>query len=166
MDTSFQSPIQNKYISTINDSEYYESDDQVDTISDSKEQVNPSSNPRVDTHITDGIQKLSIRPITLESVVIGQNLITSDQETSRGGFSLKSFNPLHTISVNEIVTDAACNSTQVNRIAVRTPSRAIDNRLGVYVDVFSPSRGSNSSFAKWSRNIDPLNNSVDGSTAQ
>ena len=30
-DTSFQYPIQKKYVSTINDSVYYESDDQVDT---------------------------------------------------------------------------------------------------------------------------------------
>ena len=35
-DSSFQSPIQNKCVSTINDSIYYESDEQVDTISDSK----------------------------------------------------------------------------------------------------------------------------------
>ena len=34
--TSFQSPIQNKYETTINDSVYYESYEQVDTISDSK----------------------------------------------------------------------------------------------------------------------------------
>ena len=33
--TSFQSPIQNKDVSTINDSVYYEPDDQVDMISDS-----------------------------------------------------------------------------------------------------------------------------------
>ena len=36
MDTSYQSSIQKKDISTINVSAYYESDDQVDTISDSK----------------------------------------------------------------------------------------------------------------------------------
>ena len=34
-DTSFQSPIQNKDISTINYSEYYESGNQVDKMSDS-----------------------------------------------------------------------------------------------------------------------------------
>ena len=58
MDTSYQSPIQKKYISTINNSAYYELDDQVDTISDFKEQVDPSSYPRIDTHITDRIKKL------------------------------------------------------------------------------------------------------------
>ena len=82
MDTSFQSHVQKKDISTINDSVYNKSNDQVDTISDSKEQVDPSSDPRVDTHITDGIQKLSIRPITFEPVVIRQDLVTSVQETS------------------------------------------------------------------------------------
>ena len=85
MDTLFQSPVQKKDISTINDYGYNESNDHVDKISDSKEQVDtssrsntysvkqvdPSSNPRVDTHITYGIQKLSVRPITFEPVVIG-----------------------------------------------------------------------------------------------
>ena len=45
-DTSFQYPIQNKDVSTINNSLYYESDKQVDTISDSNKQVDPSSNPK------------------------------------------------------------------------------------------------------------------------
>ena len=72
MDTSLQSPIQNKYMSTINDSVYNESYTQVDKIIDSNkqvdtsgrlridsiEQVDTSSDPRVDTHITDGIQKM------------------------------------------------------------------------------------------------------------
>ena len=74
---------------------------------------------------------------------------------------LKSLKPLHTISVKEIVTDTACNSAQVDRIAVRIPSRVIHRAPGVNVDVSSPSRGSNSSFTKWSRNIKPLNTSVD-----
>ena len=43
MDTSFQSPVQNKDISTINDSGYNEPDYQVGKISDSKEQVDASS---------------------------------------------------------------------------------------------------------------------------
>ena len=58
MDTSFQYPIQQKYISTINNFAYYESDNQVYTISDCKEQVDPNNNPKVDTHFNDGIQKL------------------------------------------------------------------------------------------------------------
>ena len=91
MDTSFQSPAQKKGISTINDSGWNQSNNQIDKISDCKEQVDTSSrsrtdsvekveptrNPRVDTHITDGIQKLSIIPITFEPVVIVQDLVTS-----------------------------------------------------------------------------------------
>ena len=166
MDTSYQSHIQKKDISTINDSIYFELDDQVDTIFDSKEQVDPNSDPRIDTHINDRIQKLSIRPITLKPVLIGQDLVTSARKTSRDGFSLNIFNPLHTISVKEIVTEMECNSSQVDRISVRTPIKTIHNQPGVNVYCFSPRRGSNSSFTKWSRNIKPLNTFVDGSAAQ
>ena len=70
MDTSFQYPVQKKDISTINDSGYNKPDYQVGKISDyveqvdvsirssidSAEQVDPSSDPRVATHITNGIQ--------------------------------------------------------------------------------------------------------------
>ena len=77
MDTSFQYPIQKKDISAINNSAYYDSDDQVETISDFKEQVDTNIDTRVDTHITDGIQKLSIIPITFEPVVIRQDLFMS-----------------------------------------------------------------------------------------
>ena len=66
MDTSFQSPIQKKDISIIKDYVYNESNYQLDTISGSKEQFDPSSDPSLDTHITNKIQKLSIRPITFE----------------------------------------------------------------------------------------------------
>ena len=90
----------------------------------------------------------------------------SAQETSREGLSLKSLKPLHTISVKEIVTETACNRAQVDRITVRTPSRYIQITPGVNVYVFSPSRGSNSSFSKWLRNIEPLNTFIDGSAAQ
>ena len=166
MDTLFQSPVQMKDISTINDSPYYDSDDQVDTISDSKRQVDPSSDARVDTHITDGIRKLPIRPITLGPVVIGQDLVTSVRETSCEGLLLKILKPLHTISLKEIVMDVACNSTQVYRIAVWNPIRAIHRTPGVNVFIFSPIRGSNSSFEKWLSNIEPLNTSIDGSAAQ
>ena len=55
MNTSFQSPIQKKDISTISDYGYSESNDRVDTISYSKEKVDPSSNTRLDIHITNGI---------------------------------------------------------------------------------------------------------------
>ena len=79
--TSFKSPVKKKDISTINDSGYNESNNQVDKISDSEEQVDMSSrsntdsieqvdsskNPRVDTKFADIIKKLLIRPITFDS---------------------------------------------------------------------------------------------------
>ena len=95
MNTSFQSPVQKKYTSTINYSGYNESNNQVDKISDSMEQVytssmsrtdsvkkvdpksdpkiDPSSDPRVATHITNVIQKLLISqiPVSFDPVVIG-----------------------------------------------------------------------------------------------
>ena len=49
MDTSFQYPVKNKDIPTINDSGYNESNDQVDNISDSKKQVDTSSRSRTDS---------------------------------------------------------------------------------------------------------------------
>ena len=61
------------------------------------------------------------------------------------------------MSVKEIVTDAACGITQVDRFAAQP---------GVNVDVLSTSRGNNSSFAKRSRHIKPLNNYVDRYAAQ
>ena len=63
-DTSFQSPILKKYVSTINDSVYYESDEQVYTISDSDKQVDVSSEPKEETHIIDRIRKLSVKQLS------------------------------------------------------------------------------------------------------
>ena len=50
-----------------------------------------------------------------------------------------------------------CDSAQVNRFVMQPRFN---------VDFFSPSRGSNSSFAKWSRNVETLDTSVNGSAAQ
>ena len=80
--------------------------------------------------------------------------------------SLKILSPQNTISSKDIVTDVACNSAQVNRIDIQSPSRAIHRTPGVNVDVSIPSRGSNSSFAKLSRNIKPLDTYVDVSATQ
>ena len=43
--TSYQSPILKKDVLTINDQVYYESDEHVDTISDSSKQVDASNKP-------------------------------------------------------------------------------------------------------------------------
>ena len=60
---------------------------------------------------------------------------------------------------------AAHGSTQIERI-VRNPSRAIRHSPRVNIEVFCPSRCSHSSIEKWPRNIEPLNNSIDGYLAQ
>ena len=85
-DTSFQSPIQKKDVSTINNSVYYGLYEQVDTISDSNKQVDPSSNPKEDTKIIDRLRKLSVRPILFAPVVLEpsvsiQDLVTRFQKT-------------------------------------------------------------------------------------
>ena len=152
-DTSFQSPIQKKDVSTINDSVYYDLGNQVDMISYSNKQVDPSSNPNEDTHIIDMIGRLSVRPIFFEAAVvgvIGQDLVTNGRENLRVELSLKSFSPLNEISSNDIVVSAACNSAQVDR-KIRNPSRF--GTPEVNIDFFSPSRVINSSFTKCSRNI-------------
>ena len=49
--------MQKEYLSTINDSVYYESEEQVDTIIDSNKQVDPNIDPKEETHIIDRIRK-------------------------------------------------------------------------------------------------------------
>ena len=176
-DTSFQSPIQKKDVSTINDSSYYELDNQVDTIIDSNKQVDPSSNPKEETRIIDRIRKLSFRQILFKPAVIrviGQDLVKNVQDNSSVELSLKSFSPFNTISSKEIVMGVACNIAHVDR-NVRKSCTPVDrnirnpSRVGtpeVNVDFFSPIHGSNSSFTKWSRNINPLDTSLGGYATQ
>ena len=52
--------MKNKDVSTINDSVYHDSDEQVDTISDSKKHVDPRSDPMAETHIVDRVHNLSV----------------------------------------------------------------------------------------------------------
>ena len=52
--------MKNKDVSKINDSVYYELDEQVDTISDSRKQVDPINDPIKETHIVDGVHTLSV----------------------------------------------------------------------------------------------------------
>ena len=70
-----------KYVSTINDSVYYELDEQIDTISDSKKQVDPRSEPIAETRIVDRFRNLSVGVGLFDpAVVIGvirQDLVTS-----------------------------------------------------------------------------------------
>ena len=60
-----------KDVSTINDSVYNESDEHVDTISDSRKQVDPRNNPIKETHIVDGINNLSVGFLIFDPAIIG-----------------------------------------------------------------------------------------------
>ena len=93
--------MQKKDVSTINDYVYYESDDQVDTISDSNKKVDTIRYPKEETHNIDRIRKLSVGPMLFEPAVIRvirQDLVTNVRETLRVDLSLKSLSPLYTIS--------------------------------------------------------------------
>ena len=151
-------------------------DEQVDTKIDSNKQVDPDSEPKEETHIVNIIRKLSVRQLFKPAFigVIRQDLVTNVQENLRVEISLRSLSPLNTITPKAIVIGAACNSAHVDRNTLESctpPDRKIRNhsRVGtpvVNAGVFSPSRGNNSSFAKWTGNIEPLDISVDGSATQ
>ena len=59
-----------KDVSTINDSVYYESDEHVDTISDSRKHVDASNEPIKDTHIVDENNNLSVGVVSVQPAVI------------------------------------------------------------------------------------------------
>ena len=73
-DDSYQSPMKKKDVSTINNSVYHESDEQVDTISDSNKQVDPRSDPMVETHIVNRVRILSFGFGIFEPAAIGGSI--------------------------------------------------------------------------------------------
>ena len=89
-DNSYQSPILKKDILTINDLVYYESDEHVDTISDSSKQVDASKELIKETHIVNRVRNLSVRVVSIEPVVIGVGIIGQDitQGVNNGGMSI------------------------------------------------------------------------------
>ena len=74
-DNSYQSPILNKDVITINDSVYYESDEHVDTIIDSNKQVDARNDRIKKTHIVDRVRNLSVRVGSLKRAVIETGII-------------------------------------------------------------------------------------------
>ena len=64
-----------KEVSTINNSVYYESDENPDTISDSRKPVDASNKPITDTHIIERINNLSVGIVSVEPAVIGVGII-------------------------------------------------------------------------------------------
>ena len=74
-DDLYPSPMKNKDVSTINDLVYYESDEHVDTISDSSKQVDASNEPIKETHIVDRINNLSVGVVSVDPAFIGVGII-------------------------------------------------------------------------------------------
>ena len=92
-------------VSTINDSLYYESDEHVDTISDSRKQVDASNEPIQDPHIVDGINNLSVGVGCVKPAVIGVRIIWQGitQAVINGGTNI----------VSNLVTDVLMNSRKI-----------------------------------------------------
>ena len=74
-DDLYTFPMKNKYVSTINDSVYYEPDEHADMINNSSKKVDASNDPIKDTQIVDRINNLSVGVISVESAVIGVGII-------------------------------------------------------------------------------------------
>ena len=91
-----------KDVSTINDYVYYDSDEHVDTISDSSKHVDPINDPILDTHIDDRFRTLSVRVRLFEPAVVV------------GGIIGPVTNILENSSV-ELPLGSQCNSVRVNR---------------------------------------------------
>ena len=101
-DDSYQSLMKKKDVSTINDSVYIESDEQVDTISDPIKQVDPRNDPIAETHTVDRVCRLSVRVGLFDPVVV------------IGGSIRPVKNVLENLCV-DLPLDSQCKSVGVNR---------------------------------------------------
>ena len=97
--------MKNKDVSTINDSVYYELVEHVDTISDSRKQVDTSNKPIKDTHIVDGNKNLLVGVVTVEPYVIGVGIIGHGitQGVINGGTNI----------ISNLVTNVLTNSSKI-----------------------------------------------------
>ena len=91
-------------VSTINDSVYYESDEHVDTMSDSSKQFDASNKPITDTHIVDRVRNLSVGIVSVEPAVIGVGII--GRGITQGVISVR------TSIVKNIVTGISSDSSK------------------------------------------------------
>ena len=93
--------MKNRDVSTINYSVYNDSDEHVDTISDSRKQVDARNDPIKETHIVYGVSTLSIGVGPLNPDVIGiiwqdsTDLFTHVLINSSEQLSMKSLSPLN-----------------------------------------------------------------------
>ena len=113
---SYQYPMKNKDVSTINDSVFYESDEYVDIISDSNKHVGPRNNPIAYTHIVDRFRNFSVGVGLFEpAIVIGGRIspITNILENLRVEIHLDSLSPLSTNQSKVFVIGSECKSVGV-----------------------------------------------------
>ena len=110
-------PGKNKDASTINDSEYYKSDDHKFEVSDSSKPVEASKEPITDTHIVHRVRKLqgvSVKPAVTAVGIIGQGGRGITQGMINGGTGIISSN---------IVTDVLTDS---NKMIFKTDTFSIN----------------------------------------
>ena len=116
-DNSYQSPKKNKDVSTINDSIYYELDEQVYTISDSNKEVDPRNDPMAETQIFVRVRNLSVKVGLFEPAVIGGCIgpVTNVLENLCVDLPLNRLFPLNTNTLKAFVIGSECKSVGVNR---------------------------------------------------
>ena len=141
--------MKNKDVSTVNDSVYSESNEQVDMINDSNKQVDTINDTMAETHIVDRVRKLSVRFGLFETAAIGggivNDLIMNVLENSRVELSLNILYPLNTNTLKAFMIGSACKSVGVyrNNLNCTLPDKTIQNHSrigtpGVNEGVFSP----------------------------
>ena len=104
-DDLYPSPMKKKDVSTINDLVYFESAEQVDTISDSKKQVDASNELIKNPHVVNVLNNLSfvvvsVKPAVIGVIIIGQGIT---QGVINGGTNI----------VINLVTDVLTNSSKI-----------------------------------------------------
>ena len=142
-DDLYQSPMKKKDVSTINDSVYNESDEHVDTISDSSKQVDPRYNPIKETHIVNIFYNLSIGVGPLEPaviIIIGQDitdLVTHVLTNSSEQLSMTSSSPINTFQSKAFVIGSQYEIMEGNRNIICTLLDSI-NSMGNHTRIRNP----------------------------
>ena len=146
-DGLYQSPMKKKDVSTINDSVYNDYDEHVETIRDSRKQVDPRNDPIKETHIVKGVSNLSIGVGYLDPSVIGiikqgstklsTNLVTHVLTNSREQLSMTSLSPLNTFQSKAFMIGSQDESVGGNRNIICT-SRDSRNSMGNHSRIRTP----------------------------
>ena len=127
-----------KDVSTINNSVYYELDENSDTISDSSKQVDASNEATKYTHIVDGINNLSVGVVSVELAVIGFGIIGQgiNQGVMNGGTNVRS-NFVTNILTNSSKILFYMNTFQLNTLQYKTlvigpQDKSVKKTIGSY----------------------------------